>query len=90
LSAHMQSGNPVFRGMLGGMTATMRSGGMDAMQASQHAYARMQLMLEQQAGALAFKDVVAELAIVVICLIPLAFIMQKPKKGPPGDGPPPH
>jgi MFS transporter, DHA2 family, multidrug resistance protein len=91
LSAHMRNGNPVFHGMMEGMTATLRSGGMDAVQASQQAMARMQLMLEQQAGALAFKDVVANLAIFVACLIPLAFIMKRPQRAAPSaDAPPAH
>jgi MFS transporter, DHA2 family, multidrug resistance protein len=89
LSAHVQNGNPVFRSMMGGMTATLRSQGVGAAQATQQAYGQIQMMLEREAGALAFKDVVANLAIVVVCLIPLAFIMKKPP--PPRAGtPPPH
>jgi len=36
------------------------------------------MMLQQQAAAVAYKDVISILAIVVVCLIPTAFIMVKP------------
>ena len=78
MTAHMNNGNPKFRQMVEGLSATLQSGGLSAAQATKHAYARMEFLMEQQAAALAFKDVVAILAIVVACLIPLAFIMKKP------------
>jgi len=90
LTGHMQNGNPIFRGMLGGMTATLRSQGMSAAQATQQAYVRLEMMVQQQAAALAFKDVVATLAVIVACLIPLAFVMKKPPSRGAADVPPPH
>ena len=50
------------------------------------AYARVWLMVERQATALAYKDVVSMLAILVACLIPLTFIMKRPPRG--GAAPP--
>ena len=88
LAGHMQNGNPMFRQMVGGLAATLHKGGMNMADAHRLAIGRLAGMLEQQAAALAFKDVIAELVIVVICLIPLAFIMQKPARR--GDVPPPH
>jgi DHA2 family multidrug resistance protein len=79
MSAHMQPGNPRFQQMLDGMTATLHSQGVGTFEATRQAYARMQLLVEQQAAALAFADVVSGLAIVVACLIPMAFLMKKPK-----------
>ncbi len=78
MAAHMQNGNPVFRQMVAGMSATLRSQGLSAGQATRQAYVRLAMLMQQQANALAFKDVVAVLAVVVACLIPLAFIMKKP------------
>jgi DHA2 family multidrug resistance protein len=78
LAAHMQNGNPMFRQMVEGMSATLRNQGLSAEQATHQAYGRIAMLMEQQASALAFKDVVAVLALVVACLIPLAFIMKKP------------
>ena len=48
------------------------------------------MMVQQQAAALAFKDVVATLAVIVACLIPLAFVMKKPPSRGAADVPPPH
>jgi MFS transporter, DHA2 family, multidrug resistance protein len=90
LSANMQNGNPRFRAMVEGMSATLRSEGVSAVQASHQAYIRIAMMMEQQASALAFRDVVSILAIVVICLVPVAFIMKRPPKATLGEAPPPH
>jgi MFS transporter, DHA2 family, multidrug resistance protein len=88
LSGHMQNGNPMFRQMVAGLTATLHAGGMNMADANRQAIGRLTGMLEQQAAALAFKDVIAQLVIVVLCLIPLAFVMQKPPAR--GEVPPPH
>lgn len=89
LSGHMQNGNATFRGMVGGMSATLRSQGVSAADATHKAYARLAMMMQQQASALAFRDVVSILALVVMCLIPLAFVMKKPAAVL-RDAPPPH
>jgi DHA2 family multidrug resistance protein len=89
LAANMQNGNPRFREMVEGLSATLHSQGVSAAQATHQAYARISLMMQQQAAALAFKDVVSVLALVVACLIPLAFIMKKPSAVQ-SDAPPPH
>jgi DHA2 family multidrug resistance protein len=88
----MQYGNPRFREMLEGLSATLRSQGVSAADATHQAYGRMAMMMQQQASALAFRDVVSILAVVVACLIPLAFIMQKPPRAgaAAGDAPPAH
>jgi MFS transporter, DHA2 family, multidrug resistance protein len=78
LASNMNNGNPKFRGMLDGMAATLRSQGLSPAQAMRQAYARMFALLQQQASALAYKDVVSVLALVVACLVPLAFIMRRP------------
>jgi len=54
---------------------------MGAVEASRSAYVRLSMLLEQQANAVAFKDVVATLALVVLLLIPIAFVMKKPAAG---------
>jgi MFS transporter, DHA2 family, multidrug resistance protein len=81
LSAHMQNGNPRFRGMVNGMAATLQSHGLGPAQAMRQAYGRMGVLLQRQAAALAYKDVVSILALIVGCLIPLAFIMRRPTAG---------
>ncbi len=78
MAGSMNNGNPRFRDMVGGMSATLQSKGMSATDAMHHVYARMDMMMQQQAAAVAYKDVISILAVVVAFLIPLAFIMQKP------------
>lgn len=75
--------------MVEGLTATLRGQGVSAADATHQAYGRIAMMMQQQAAALAFRDVVATLAVVVACLIPLAFIMKKPAAAV-RDAPPPH
>lgn len=74
----MNQGNPMFRNMLDGMTATLHSQGLSVSEASRQAYARIAQLLQEQATALAYKDVISFLAILVACLTPLAFIMKRP------------
>jgi DHA2 family multidrug resistance protein len=90
LSANMQNGNPHFRAMVDGISATLRGEGVNAVLATRQAYIRIAMMMEQQASALAFRDVVSILAVVVICLVPVAFIMRRPPKATSGEAPPPH
>jgi len=90
LSANMQNGNPRFRAMVDGIAASLRSGGISAAESTHQAYVRIAMMMQQQASALAFRDVVAILAVIVLCLVPVAFIMQRPAKAAPGAVPPPH
>lgn len=89
LAANLQPGNPRFRGMVEGLSATLGARGVSAAEATRQAYGRLSLLMEQQATAVAFKDVVAILAIIVACLIPLAFIMKRPPAHP-SAAPPPH
>jgi len=86
MSAHLQNGNPTFRAMMSGLAGALRGGGVGAAEARRQAYGRIEFMVQQQANALAFKDVVSLLAIIVLFLTPVAFVMQKPKGGAP---PPP-
>src|ERR1700683_3379223 len=90
LAANMNNGNPRFRGMVNGMSATLHSHGVSAADAIHQVYARLTFMMEKQGEGLAYRDVIALLAVVVLCLVPLAFLMQKPAAAPPKDAPPAH
>jgi MFS transporter, DHA2 family, multidrug resistance protein len=78
LSANLRNDNPKFQQTVDGMVSTLRTHGLSAGQALHQAYARMFLMVQQQATSLAYKDAVSALAILVACLVPLTFIMKKP------------
>jgi len=78
LAANLNNGNPKFRQMIQGLSATMHGHGASASQAAHQAYGQVDMIVQQQAAALAYRDVVSILAIVVACLIPFAFIMKRP------------
>jgi MFS transporter, DHA2 family, multidrug resistance protein len=78
LASRMQNGNPRFRGMVSGLASTLRMQGLAPVDAMRQAYARVYFLLQQQASALAYKDVVSILAVIVAFLVPLAFIMRPP------------
>jgi len=42
------------------------------------AYARVAVMMQQQAASLAYKDAVSAMAVLIACLIPLTFLMKRP------------
>jgi DHA2 family multidrug resistance protein len=89
LAANMHNDNPKFRQVVEGLSAMLHSQGLSAAQATRQAYARVSMLMEQQAAAVAFTDVMAVLAIIVACLIPLPFIMKKPPAHP-SEPPPAH
>jgi DHA2 family multidrug resistance protein len=81
MAAHLHDGNPVYQKWLEGLAAMLRSHGMSAADAARAAYLQIAMLMEQQAAAVAFKDVVSILAVIVLLLTPLAFIMKKPPAG---------
>jgi DHA2 family multidrug resistance protein len=89
LAAHMNNGNPQFRQMVNGLSATLQAQGLAPATATRQAYDRISYLMQSQASSLAYVDVISGLAILVACLIPLAFIMKKPPKMQ-GDVPPAH
>jgi DHA2 family multidrug resistance protein len=89
LSGHMNNANPRFRDMLEGTATTLRAQGMSPTDAMHQAYGRMAGLLQQQATALAYTDVVSWMAVAVACLVPLTFLMKRPPKGG-TDAPPMH
>ncbi len=90
MTANLQPGNPRFEQMVNGLTAKMHSQGMSAADATHQAYARVEFLMQQQAAALAFTDVVAWLAVMVACLVPFAFLMKRPPKHGGKVEAPPH
>ncbi|HTZ72917.1 MAG TPA: DHA2 family efflux MFS transporter permease subunit [Candidatus Aquilonibacter sp.] len=88
-SSRMQHGNPLFQQTLNGMAASLQSHGMSAAQAMHQAYARMDALLYAQASAVAYKDIVSVMAVIVLGLVPLVAIMKRPPKSS-GELPPAH
>ena len=61
-------------------TRNLTSQGVPANQANAQAYSLMSRMISGQATTLAYVDIIAIMAVGVLCLAPLAFLMQKPPK----------
>ncbi len=86
LSANAQDGNSAFRQMVQGLAGTLQSHGVSPAGAMHQAYARIDLLIQQQAASLAYTDMISTMAIAVVCLVPLVFIMKRP---PATHAPPP-
>ena len=86
LVAHATATNPKFQQMLHGSAATMAKSGSGPVLAMQQAYNQMMGLIEQQAVLLAYVNAFWWAALIVACLIPLPFLLKKPK---PGEAPEP-
>jgi len=83
LAAHLDPANPQLQRMLHGTAAALsRHSGSGAMQ---QAYGMLQSSVQRQASMLSYIDNFRILAIVSLCLIPLVFLVKKPRRG--GDIP---
>jgi MFS transporter, DHA2 family, multidrug resistance protein len=81
LSAHTTAGDPAFQQRIAGLTQTFRVQGSPPDQATGRAYSVVERMIAGQASTLAYIDIISTMAIVVACLAPLVFIMQRPRPG---------
>jgi len=80
LSANVTAGNPAYRNMLGAIAGNFGGpGGMSPIDAASHATAYIYQSLQAQARALAYVDTIWVLVIITACLIPLPYLMKKPK-----------
>jgi MFS transporter, DHA2 family, multidrug resistance protein len=79
LASHLDPANPQVQRMLEGASAALKArGGSQAMQQS---YALLQFNVQRQATMLSYIDNFHILAIVSLCLIPMVFLIKKPRKG---------
>jgi MFS transporter, DHA2 family, multidrug resistance protein len=79
LSEHLSAANPQFRAMLQGMSNTFGASGSTS--PMQSAYALIQANVIRQSTMLAYIDNFWLLGTVILCLIPLAFLIKKAKPG---------
>jgi len=81
LTAHTAPGNPAFEDARNAIAAAWmqraRGAWVDAMQ---HAGAQIYGMAIRQARLLAYVDVIWFMAAVTLCLVPIPFLMRRPKK----------
>jgi DHA2 family multidrug resistance protein len=81
LGEHINVYDPVSRSMITQITSGLIAAGSDAVTASQRAYAILQGMLFRQASMVTFVTIFRIMGVVFLLMIPLVFIMKRPKRG---------
>ena len=76
LVAHATIANPQFRAMVNGS-----AGGSGSNSALQHTYNQIMGIIQQQATLLSYVNAFWIVSVLVACLIPLPFIMRRPRAG---------
>jgi DHA2 family multidrug resistance protein len=79
LAAHVTSSSLPYRGLQSGIAATLRQDGYSKPDAHIRAAAQVYHLLQQQARSLAYIDTARILVVLTACLIPVGYLMQKPK-----------
>jgi DHA2 family multidrug resistance protein len=80
LSAHATAGDTQFTSRIAGLTQTFTRQGVPANEASARAYSLMSKTIGGQASLLAYVDIISIMAVVILCLAPLAFLMKRPPR----------
>ena len=85
LGSHITGASTVARGTLEGLRQMFMSKGADAVVADRQAHAAIWGMVQRQAAMLSYNDVFRFLGGMFLIMLPLLFLMRKPKagKGPP-------
>jgi DHA2 family multidrug resistance protein len=81
LTAHTSEGDANYAQWMNGMKAVFRAQGFDATTASNKAIALGYRTVQAQANTLSFESAFWVMSLVVACLVPLPFIMRRPKQG---------
>ena len=79
LSAHVYSGSTKYLALQQGLAGALQNRGYSAADAARHATARIYDMMLQQATVLAYVDTVHILVLMTACLIPIGYLMKKPR-----------
>ncbi|MGH9604722.1 MAG: DHA2 family efflux MFS transporter permease subunit [Terracidiphilus sp.] len=79
LGAHVYPGSPNYRILDRGLNGMMQSQSYSAAGAATHSMAHIYNMMVQQANMLAYIDTIHVLVILTVCLIPIGYLMKKPR-----------
>jgi DHA2 family multidrug resistance protein len=79
LGAHVNPFNPQTRMWVSGIQARMMAHGADPVLATRQSYGAIWGVVQQQAAMLAFVDTFRALAVVFLLVLPLLFLMKKPR-----------
>jgi DHA2 family multidrug resistance protein len=80
LSSHTSAGDPIFSQRIQAMTQTFTAQGVPHNEASARAYSIISRTIAGQSAMLAYVDIISIGAVLILCLMPLAFLMQRPPK----------
>ena len=81
LVAHATAANPQLQNMLNGSQASNMHAGSGPVLALQQAYGQVMGVIEQQASLLSYVNAFWVVSLIVACLVPLPFLLKKPKHG---------
>jgi len=81
LVAHATSANPQLQVLLNSWAAHRAMTGSGPALAVQQAYGQVIGIIEQQATLLSYVNAFGAVALIVVCLVPLPFLLKKPKTG---------
>ncbi len=82
LSAHVYPASTTFSGMEQGVAGALQGRGYSAPDALAHSAGQIYAMMLQQARTLAYVDTVHILVLLTACLIPVGYLMKKPRYRP--------
>jgi DHA2 family multidrug resistance protein len=81
LGEHINVYDPVSRSVIAQITNGLIAAGSDAVTATQRAYVILEGMLFRQASMVAFVTIFRVMGVVFLMMIPLVFLMKRPKRG---------
>jgi DHA2 family multidrug resistance protein len=82
LAAHVYAGSANYRIFDRGLSGTMQGQSYSIAGAASRAMARTYEMMVQQANTLAYIDTIHALVVLTVCLIPIGYVMKKPRYRP--------
>ncbi|MBZ5728217.1 MAG: DHA2 family efflux MFS transporter permease subunit [Acidobacteriia bacterium] len=86
LGAHVTAYNPQTQMMARGLESAMMAHGSDPVTAARQSYVAMWGMVERQSAMVSFVDTFQAMAVVFLLVLPLLFVMKKPKHHSGGAG----
>jgi len=81
MSSHLSAASPQVQSMIQGTTRALEARGFSATDAMHKAYALLQANLFRQATMLAYIDNFWLLGVAILVMVPLVFLMKRPKTG---------
>jgi DHA2 family multidrug resistance protein len=82
LAAHVYPGSRLYRGLEQGIARALEARHISAANAPGLAAGQIYNVMMQQARTLAYIDTIHVLAVLLACLIPIGYLMKKPRFGP--------